>query len=268
MKKHSLTYRTILIQVILSVLAVIWLYPLVQSLIQSLRLDGFNNYVSVLENPQINYLRVLMNSLLISVAVTLMVLILATLAGYAFSRMTFRFKDVIYFSLLACLSLPPVAVMSPLFFTVKQLGLMNTYASIILPVIAFQAPFILLLVKNYFDQIPDSLMEAAEIDGASSFRTLFAVVVPVGLPVIINGAALTFINSWNEFFLPLLFLRDSDKYTIPLTANYYMSTMNQTPRMVAQMYAALILMTIPSIVVYVVAQRHLHSGLTAGAEKA
>ncbi len=263
----ALKRRTYVIQAFLTVLAVVWLYPITQSLIQSFRLDGIRNYINVLRNPQINYLKVLMNSLLISVCATLLVLILTAMGGYAFSKMTFRFKSVIYYSLLACLSLPPIAMLSPLFFTVKQMGLMNTYAAVILPVVAFQAPFILLLVKNYFDQIPDSLLEAAVIDGASSLQTLFIVIVPIGAPVLINGAALTFINSWNEFFLPLIFLNDSGKYTIPLTANYYMSTMNQTPRMVAQMYAALILMTLPSIIVYLVAQNNLRSGLTAGAEK-
>ena len=150
----ALKRRTYVIQAFLTVLAVFWLYPITQSLIQSFRLDGIRNYINVLRNPQINYLKVLMNSLLISVCATLLVLILTAMGGYAFSKMTFRFKSVIYYSLLACLSLPPVAMLSPLFFTVKQMGLMNTYAAVILPVVAFQAPFILLLVKNYFDQIP------------------------------------------------------------------------------------------------------------------
>jgi raffinose/stachyose/melibiose transport system permease protein len=264
---RAIKNRVLAIQVVLSLLAVIWMYPITLSLFQSFKIDGINNYIEVLKNPNINYLRVLFNSMFISVSVTLLVLILTSLAGFAISKMNFRFKDVVYYSLLACLSLPPIAIISPIFFTVKQLGLMDTYAAVILPIVAFQAPFILLLVKNYFDHIPDSLLEAAVIDGSSTFRALFVVIIPLGMPVIINGAVLTFIGAWNEFLLPLLFVRDNDMFTIPLTTNFYLSTMNQTPKMVAQMYASLILMTIPSIIIYVISQKHLHAGLTAGAVK-
>jgi raffinose/stachyose/melibiose transport system permease protein len=257
----------IIIFIILTLLMIIWAYPIIHAVLESFKIKGVMNYIAVIKHPQVHYFRVLFNSLFIAVCTSAIVTILAALAAYGFSKMNFRFQKILYYSLLACLAIPAAAVMTPMFFTMKTIGLMNTYWALILPLVAFNAPFMLLVLKNYFDTIPNSLLEAAQIDGSSNFRTFRVIMMPLGVPAIVNVSVLTFIYAWNDFLIPLLFVRKESLYTVTLATSYFTSTRNQTPEMVAQLYAALILMTIPSILIYLLSQKYLQEGLTAGAIK-
>ncbi|WP_219835731.1 carbohydrate ABC transporter permease [Paenibacillus sp. R14(2021)] len=257
----------IIIQAVLVVFAVCWLYPLVVAVVQSLKIHGFGNYAAVMHHPKVNYFRVVFNSLLVAFATMIIVGLFATLGAYAFSKMQFKLKNVLFYSLVACLAIPATAVMSPLFFTMKSIHLMNTYWSLILPLAAFNAPFMLLILKNYFDGIPNAILEAGMIDGSSSFRMYRQIMLPLGMPAIINIMVLTFIYSWNDYIIPLLFVRKEAMYTVTLATQYFTGTTSQTPEMVAQLYAALILMTIPSVAIYMFGQRFMQAGLTAGAVK-
>ena len=261
------TSQKVIIEACLVILALIWLYPLFQGVRKSLAVDGFKNYYTVLNSPRINILRTVFNSFFISISVCLIVTILVALAAYAFSKMSFRGKDFLYYALLICLTIPSASVMTPLFFTIKSLGLMNSYASLILPMAAFQAPFLLMIFKNYLDTVPNDIIEAAKIDGASSFQTLVAIILPLAKPALVNVIVLGFINSWNEYFIPLLFVTKKNMYTVTLATTFFTGTQFQTPEMVAQLYASLILMTFPSIVLYMFSQRYMQEGLTAGAIK-
>lgn len=162
----------IVIHAVLAVFAVLWLYPLVESVIQSLKIGGFDNYAAVINHPKVDYFRVVFNSLFVAFSTTLIVGLFSTLGAYAFSKMQFPLKNVLFYSLVACLAIPATAVMSPLFFTMKTLNLMNSYWSLILPLAAFNAPFMLLILKNYFDSIPNAILEAGMIDGSSSLRRI------------------------------------------------------------------------------------------------
>lgn len=257
----------IIIQAVLAIFAALWLYPLVEALVQSFKVGGFHNYWAVLHHPKVNYFLVVLNSLFVSFCTMMIVGLFATLGAYAFSKMQFPLKNVLFYSLVACLAIPATAVMSPLFFTMKSLHLMNTYWSLILPLAAFNAPFMLLILKNYFDGIPNAILEAGMIDGSSSLRMYRQILIPLGMPAIINIMVLTFIYSWNDYITPLLFVRKESMYTVTLATQYFTGTTSQTPEMVAQLYAALILMTIPSIIIYVFGQRYMQSGLTEGAVK-
>lgn len=256
-----------IIQLVLILFVLIWCYPIIQSVNQSLKINGVNNYIAVLTHPKIKYLRVLFNSFFIAISSSTIVTVIASLAAYAFSKMNFKGKSILYYSILACLAIPPAAVMAPMFYTAKMLRIMNSYSSVILPLIAFNAPFMLLIVKNYFDTIPDTIIEAAKIDGSSTLRTYATIIMPLGVPALVNIAVLTFIYSWNDFLIPLLFVRKEELYTVTLATSYFTATKNQTPEMVAQLYASLILMTLPSIVIYVFSQKYLQAGLTTGAVK-
>lgn len=245
----------------------LWIFPIVQTIIQSFNVNGFQNYVDVINHPEINFFQVIINSFIIAFSTSISVIIITSLAAYAFSKMKFKFKNVIYYALLICLAIPAAAVISPLFLTAKNLGLMNSLLSVILALIAFHSPFMLMIMKNYFDTIPNTLLEAAEIDGSSNFRTYWSIVVPLGVPAIMNAGVLTFVYSWNEYLLPLIFIRDESLYTVTLATNYFTSTANQTPEMVGQLYATLVMMTIPSIIIYLLSLKYLQNGLTAGASK-
>lgn len=266
MKKMNLTQK-IVIYAVLTFFLVIWLYPILMAVGKSLNIHGLGNYLAVLNHPKVSYFRVVLNSLLISAATSLVVMIIASLGGYAFAKMKFRGKNVLYMLILACLAVPVAAVTMPLFFTVKNLGIMGSYAGIILPLVAFNAPMMLMIVRNYFAGIPNEILEAATIDGCSKFRIYRKIMMPLGVPVLANVGVLTFVYAWNDYLVPLLFVREESHYTVTLAATYFMETRSQTPEMTAQLYAALIMMTLPSVIVYLFSQKYLASGITAGAVK-
>lgn len=260
-------HQKFLIQGVLLLLALLWLAPLSIAVVKSLNVKGLGNYVTVLNNPQVNVLRVVLNSFFVAIVTAAILTVVVSLAAFAFSKMQFAFKDSLYYALLVTLTIPLASVISPLFFTVKRIGLMNSYFSLILPMAAFQAPFLLLILKNYFDTIPNDLIEAARIDGGSGLHVLYNVMIPLGKPALVNILVLSFISSWNEYFIPLLFVRNRAMYTVTLATTFFTGSKFQTPEMVAQLYATLILMTIPSIIIYLFAQRYMQEGLTAGAVK-
>ncbi|TPR56882.1 carbohydrate ABC transporter permease [Enterococcus sp. OL5] len=252
---------------VLLVFAAIWIFPIFVAVQKSVQVNGFESYLSVLNHPKVNYFRVIFNSFLISVITSACVIMVTTLGGYAFSKMQFKGRNILYLLLLACLAVPVSSVTMPIFYTIKNLNALNSYAGVIIPLIAFNAPMMLMMVRNYYDDIPDSLLEAATIDGANSLQIYFKIMLPLSFPILANIGTLTFVYSWNDYLTPLLILRDEAKYTVTLAATYFMETRSQTPEMVAQLYAALILMTIPSVVVYLFSQRYLQSGTTAGSVK-
>ena len=186
---------------------------------------------------------------------------------FPFAKMKFTGSQVIYVLLLACMAVPIASVTMPLFFTIKTFGLTNTYLGMIIPLVAFNALQMLLLWRNYFNGVPDEIIEAARVDGCGSLRIWARILMPISTPMIATTGVLTFVYSWNEYLIPLLLIRDESKYPVTLASTYFMETRSQTPEMVAQEYAALILMTIPSIIVYLISQKWLQSGITAGAVK-
>lgn len=258
---------TIAIYVVLVFFFLLWLAPIGTAVRKSFSVNGIDNYLYVLNYEKINYFQVIGNSFFIAAITAVVVVILTTLGSYAFSKMHFTGKNVLYYMLLSCLAIPIASVTVPLFFTVKNLGLMDSFSGIILPMVAFNAPLMLMMVKNYFDGVPDELLEAARIDGCGTFRIYRMIMMPLSVPVIANVAVLTFVYTWNEYLVPLLVIRSEAKYTVTLASRHFMETTYQSPSNVAQLYAALILMTIPSVIIYLFSQRYLQSGITAGAIK-
>ena len=251
MGKKKRAKSTVFTYLVLIVCAAIWILPLVIALTKSFTINGFGNYAYVLSYKKISYFKVVFNSLFIGVTTAFVVTAITALAAFAFSKMKF----------------PVAAVTSPLFATIKNLKLLDTHFGVILPLIAFNAPMMLLMIKNYFDTIPDELIESARIDGATTFCIWRKFMVPLSVPMIANVLVLTFIYSWNDYLVPLLVMRSEDNYTVTLAAQYFMSSTYQSPVDVARIYAVMILLALPSILVYLVSQKFLVSGITAGAVK-
>jgi raffinose/stachyose/melibiose transport system permease protein len=246
---------------------VLWLAPIYTAIVKSFNINGIANYLFVLTHPKVNYFRVIFNSIFMASCTALIIVLITTLASFAFSRMHFRFSKPLYYMILACLAIPVASVTSPLFFTINRMKLLDTYSGVILPLVAFNAPFMLMLVKNYFDGIPSELLESAKIDGVSTFQVYRHIMLPLSIPIIATVAVLTFVYSWNDYLIPLLMIRSEEKYTVTLAARYFMETTHQSPADVARVYSALIMMTIPSVVVYLFSQKYLQTGITAGAIK-
>lgn len=247
--------------------ALIWILPLSIAVIKSLAINGLDNYAYVLGYEKINYFRVVFNSMFIAVITAVAVTVITALAAFAFSKMKFWGSRIIYGAILACLAVPVAAVTSPLFATVKNLGLLDTHFGVILPLIAFNAPMMLLMIKNYFDVIPDELLESTRIDGAGTFRIWYEFMIPLSVPMIANVLVLTFIYSWNDYLLPLLVMRSEENYTVTLAAQYFMSSTYQSPVDVARIYAVMMMLALPSILVYLFSQKYLVASITAGSVK-
>lgn len=204
------------------------------------------------------------NSIIVTAATAVVSLACASLAAYAFSRMRFLLKDILYVLFLMGLTLPVVVVLVPLFQTERVLHLFNTYGALILPYSGFGMPFAILLLKNYFDSIPREMEEAARIDGASLLRIFYSIVLPLTKPALVTVAIFQAVNSWNEFLLALLFMTQDAMRTAPLAIIPFIGQYGDQTEF---MFATLLLITLPPIVLFISMQRQFVSGLTAGAIK-
>lgn len=251
---------------VLVVLAIMWTYPIVVAIQKSFAVGGVGNYTAVLNHDQFNYWSAIGNSFLMAGGSTVIIVVISCLGGYAFSRMRFPGRVFLYRALLACLAVPVASVVTPLFFSINSLGLRDSYFGVIVPLVAFNVMTMLLLTKNHFDGIPTELVEAATIDGARPFGILWRIFLPLSGPLLANVSVLSFVYSWNEYLLPNLLISSPEKY--PVTqAIALLQFERMSQEQIGQLYAGLILMTIPSVIVYLFSQRYLQSGLTAGAVK-
>jgi len=259
-------YARIVMYAVLVFLAVLWLYPIGVALYKSVQVGGWHNYSVVLNHPTFNYWHAIGNSFLLAGVSSIVIMILASLAGYAFSKMRFRGRETIYRLLLACLAVPIAAVVTPLFFTINTLNLRNTYLGVVIPLVAFNVLMMLMLMRNHFDSIPDELVEAATLDGCSAGTIWWRIMIPLSGPALATIGVLAFVYSWNEYLLPNLLLTSPELFPVTQAISLLQfDRMSQAQ--ISQLYAGLILMTIPSVIVYLFSQRYLQSGVTAGAVK-
>ena len=206
--------------------------------------------------------RYLTNSVLLTISVTLVSLALNVAAGYAFAKLRFAGRDRIFKLLLAALVIPSQVAMVPVFLLLKHLGLVNTYGGVILPAMA--SIFGIFVVRQYALSVPDDLLEAARIDGASEFRIFGSVVVPVLRPIIVTLAVFTVLGTWNDFMWPLIVLNDQDLYTLPVALASLSREHVQDQEL---MMAGSVLTTLPVLLVFLTLQRSYIEGLLVGSVK-
>jgi multiple sugar transport system permease protein len=206
--------------------------------------------------------RAVANSAIVATAVTVLSLLVNSLAGYAFAKLRFRGRDGVFRLLLAALVIPGQVAMLPLFLLIKQLGLVNTYAGVIVPGLA--SIFGIYLMRQYALSIPDSLLDAARIDGASELRIYRSVVVPLCRPILVTMALFTFLGTWNDFLWPLIVLGDARVQTLPVAlANLFGEHVQDTELVMA----GSVLTVLPVVVAFLCLQRHYIEGLTLGGVK-
>jgi multiple sugar transport system permease protein len=202
------------------------------------------------------------NSLLIAAAVTVGSLLFNTMAGYAFAKLRFAGRERIFQLLLAALVVPAQVAMLPLFLLLKQMGLVNTYAGVVIPALA--SVFGIFLVRQYARSIPDELLEAARIDGAGELRIFFQIVLPMLKPVLVTLAIFTFMGSWNDFMWPLIVLTDDSRYTLPVA----LAALSREHIMdVEMMMAGAVVTVVPVLLLFVLLQRYYIQGLLLGSVK-
>jgi len=208
--------------------------------------------------------RALINSSVIAGVTTVICLFFGSIAAYAIARLRFRFKSTVMTLILAISFFPAVAIIAPLFLQYTQLGLINTYASVIITDTVFALPLTIWLLVAFFRELPRDLEDAAKVDGATTIQAFRKVIVPLAAPGVFTTAILTFIYAWNEFLFANTFLFDES--TQPVTVVIPNFATIYTVDYGAQAAAAVVV-TVPLVIMVLIFQRRIVSGLTAGAVK-
>jgi multiple sugar transport system permease protein len=203
--------------------------------------------------------RAFANSAFLASATTAISLVLNALAGYAFARLRFPGRDRIFRGLLAALVVPGQVGMLPLFLMLKEMGLVNTYAGVLVPGLA--SIFGIFLIRQYCLGIPASVLDAARVDGAGELRIWWSIVLPLCRPILVTLAIFTFMGSWNDFLWPLIVLSDEDLHTLPVALA---GLLGEHAQDVELMMAGSVLTVLPVIVLFAVFQRHYIQSITAG----
>lgn len=253
---------TLMAQLALTVLALPFLLPLWVLFTTSWRGEGIGNYIAVLQHPLIP--RFFLNSTIVSLGTIVLVYTISLLAAYAFSKLALRYKQLLFNAVLVGLMIPGIAILVPLFVTVKQLNLFDNYLGLILPYTAFALPFSMLLMRNFIDGIPNELLDASRIDGCNTFTTLLWIIVPLSRPISVVVVVLTFLGAWNEYFFALIVMRDEEMRTITQAPQYFQGFYYQDT---GKIFAALVLISLPVILLYVSLQRYFERGMIAGSLK-
>jgi multiple sugar transport system permease protein len=202
------------------------------------------------------------NSVLIAVATTAISIALNSMAGYAFAKLHFAGRDRIFRLLVAALVIPGQVGMLPLFLLLRQLGLVNTYWGVIIPGMA--SIYGIFMVRQYALSIPDTLLDAARIDGASELRIFWELVLPSLRPILVTLGLFTFMGAWNDFLWPLVVLTDGDLYTLPVAlANLVGEHVQDTELMMA----GAVLTVLPIVIVFLALQRFYIAGVMSGSLK-
>jgi multiple sugar transport system permease protein len=220
------------------------------------------NYGTIFGDP--SFQQALINSTIISSVTTVVCLFFGSIAAYAIARLRFRFKSSVMTLILAISFFPAVAIIAPLFIQYSQVGIVNTYWAAIITDTVFALPLTVWLLVAFFKELPKDLEEAAKVDGATTIQAFRKVIVPLAAPGVFTTAILTFIFAWNEFLFANTFLFTPD--TQPVTVVIPNFASQYTTDYGAQAAAAVVV-TVPLVIMVLIFQRRIVSGLTAGAVK-
>lgn len=262
--KNSTLYR-ILGQVVCIISTGLFMFPLILMLVQSFAVSGFRNYLKVFEVVDLfpNFL----TSIIVVFGTLLVVSIVTSMAAFAFSKLQFKGKSVIYYILLTGMMIPTAALIFPLFRIVKGIGINNTPYALILPYASMNSIFNLMVLKNYIDAFPNELMEAAYIDGASNARIYLNIVLPITIPGLAFILIQTFLSAWNELQMAMIFINNPAVQPISVVPLRFVQTAGVVGFPIEVMYASLVICLCPIAIFYILTQRFFVQGLVQGAVK-
>ncbi len=257
--------------------ALVYIYPFVVQVSTAFKTNGdaVANPLAIIPDPittaaferiaQTDFPRWFMNSVIVTVFVTLGRVFLDSLAGYSLARLKYRGRDAVFTAILAVMAVPGIVLLIPKFLVLNYLGIYNTYPALIVPLLVDAAG--VFIMKQFFESIPPSVEEAARIDGAGTFRIFWSIVLPMAKPAVITLTILSFQGSWNELAHFIIATDDPNLFTLTRGVGQLTSgglgSGNQYPISMA----AALLMTIPTAIVFIIFQRQFTQGANAGAEK-
>src|SRR3954451_1848896 len=263
------TARTVLSQTLLSLIALLFLVPIVWMVLSALKPSAevftvppkpfgsqimFSNFADAW-----NYLpfgRFILNTIFVAAVGTSVTLVASTLSGYAFARLNFRYRGGLFVRYLSTLIVPQEVIVIPMFLVMKQLGWVNSYQALILPW-AFTA-FGTFLLRQFFITVPKELEEAAKLDGCGHIRILTRIFVPVSTPAMAVLAVFTFIGYWNSFLWPLIIVSDTNKMTVPLGLQLFLGQQGQRWEL---LMAASTIAMVPTVILVLALQKYLVRGI-------
>ncbi len=262
----------------LLVMAGVWLVPFLFVVLTSVRSQGDLTSNGVFSFPREfrlanfpdawdigNFNTYFRNSGLLVLVKVPLGLLLASLAAYPLAKMTFRFNTLIFIFFLFGLAIPVHVTLLPLFILLKDIDFMrNTIWALIPPYVVFGLPFQIFVMRGFFRTIPNDLLDAARLDGASEFGCYARILMPLSIPVLATLAIIDALATWNELLVSLVLISSEAERTVPVGLLNFRGEFSQSQ---TQMSAAILLVILPVLVLYVLTQRYLLSGLTAGALK-
>lgn len=211
-----------------------------------------------------NLLPGMWNSLVVAVSVVLLNLIVSVPAAYALAKIRFIGRSASIYFMLTSRVIPDIALVVPFFLFVQKLGLMDNLLSLVITYLAITVPFSIFILTGYFESLPDELDKAARVDGCSRLQTLLLVYLPLALPSLVAVVLFTFLTSWNEFLLALMFTQTPASQTMPIVVASFTSDFNISFSFIN---AAGVLAIIPPVIIAILFERYIVAGLTAGAVK-
>ena len=260
---------------VLGIMAIYTLIPVVLVVLTSLRPEGDNstslgvpdsvelsNFTEAWETAQFSTF--MMNSVFVTIGTVIGASVLSILAGYAFGTMEFRGKEVLFYVFLLSLVLPFESVVISWFYTFREVGQTDSLQSLIVPQVAIYLGFGVFWMRTFFEGVPRDVIEAAAIDGANSWQTLWRVLIPIAKPAVTTLVVLTGMWSWNAYLLPLVMITTQDGLTAPLGLTFFRGDFTTD---ITGLAAASVIVAAPVVVVYAVLQRSFVRGLLTGAVK-
>ena len=272
--------KKILVYICMTVIALIFMFPLIWMVVSSFKNDAaiftditslkaflpsfqsdvFFNYKEVV--AKLPLIKAMLNSFSYIIVIIAFGLIVNSMAGYAFARLKFPMKNLFFSIILAVMIIPAQTVMLPQFSIIYKMGLSNSYLALILPALA--SPMYIFLFRQNFMGIPESIEEAAKIDGASALRTFFQLIMPLAKPVYATVSILVFIAYWNDFVWPVMVISDTGKQTIQMALS---SLFNIKPVNYGNVMAGLTLVTIPVLIIFLSLQKYYVAGVASTGAK-
>jgi raffinose/stachyose/melibiose transport system permease protein len=204
------------------------------------------------------------NSLWIAVLTVVLTLVLSSMAAFVFAHVKFFGVTYLLNYFLIGLMFPAATAILPMFIRIRDLGLLDSYMGVVLPQVAFNLGVSILLLRNYFRNLPQELFDAAFVDGCGYIRFFWYVTLPLSRPIIATVGIITFVGSWNSYIIPLIMLNTESRYPWPLGIMVYMGEFSTEWQLVL---AFITLTILPTIIVFFMAQKHIIAGLTSGAVK-
>lgn len=274
--RRSRALATVATYAVLTIMACIVLIPLIATLLGGFKTIGelrtnpvglpmnwqWQNYLGILMS--VRYWRMLGNSLLIASFTTALTVVAGSMAAFTFAHVRFFGRELLLNYFLLGLMFPAATAVLPLFIQIRDIGLLDSYWGVILPEAAFGLAMSILLFRDFFRAVPKDLFEAAFVDGCGYIRFFFYMTLPLSRPILATVAIFSFVHSWNNYLLPLIMLDSESKYPWTLGIMVYQGEFTTEWQLVL---AFMTLTILPAVIVFFAAQKHIISGLTAGAVK-